>query len=68
MDYLQNLELQKDLKVKNWLLIWILNYSDGKNDLFDISIKSMMSVELLYKSAKKLMKKKLLRKETGEES
>jgi len=43
-------------------IAWLLNYSDGEHDLFDISLKSNIDVQLLYKSAEILCKKKLLQK------
>ena len=39
---------------------WVLNYSDGKNDLIDISIKSNINIDVLSKVANVLVLKSLL--------
>ena len=41
---------------------WLLSYSDGYNDIFSISKKSGLSVEILEKKAKECCGKKLLKK------
>ena len=43
-------------------ILWMLNFSDGMHSLEDISKKSRLSLELLKKSAKRLVEKKLLKK------
>ena len=43
-------------------IFWVLNFSDGIHSLEDISKKSGLSLELLKKSAKILVEKKLLKK------
>ena len=39
---------------------WILNYSDGQHDLFQISGKSRLSLDTIYKAAKMLEEQKLI--------
>ena len=43
-------------------IFWLLNFSDGMHSLQDISKKSDLSLELLKKSAKILVEKKILKK------
>lgn len=39
---------------------WLLNLSDGKNDLIDISLKSKIKIETLHKVSTKLLEKDLI--------
>ena len=48
--------------LKEMSIFWVLNFSDGTHSLEDISKKSELSLELLKKSAKILVEKKLLKK------
>ncbi len=43
-------------------IMWLLNYSDGKNDLTEISIKSKIKLNVLKKAVKVCLKNKLLLK------
>ena len=43
-------------------IMWLLNYSDGNNDVFEISKKSEVDLKTLRKAVKVCLKKKLLRK------
>ncbi len=51
---------QKGEEIDELAIFWVLNLSDGKNSLLDISIRSKMSFELIKKTADALIKKKLL--------
>ena len=48
--------------LKEMSIFWVLNFSDGIHSLEDISKKSELPLELLKKSAKILVEKKLLKK------
>ena len=48
--------------LKEMSIFWVLNFSDGMHSLEDISKKSELPLELLKKSAKILVEKKLLKK------
>ena len=39
---------------------WILNYSDGQHDLFDIAEKSSISIDALFRAASDLEEKRLI--------
>ena len=41
-------------------LLWILNYSDGSNDLVDIAIKSKLDYNLLLSASERLLEAKLI--------
>ena len=49
-----------DIKDIELAILWILNYSDGKNDLVDIAIKSKIDYSLLLSASHKLLEKKLI--------
>ena len=51
---------QKGGEIDELAVFWILNLSDGKNSLLDISIRSNMSFELIKKASDILVKKELL--------
>ena len=48
--------------LKEMSIFWVLNFSDGIHSLEDISKKSGLTLELLKKSTKRLVEKKLLKK------
>ncbi len=49
----------KDIELS---MLWILNYSDGENDLIDISIKSGIDLSFLNTAANLLEKHKIIKK------
>ena len=55
---------QKVLKDENLAMFWILNMSDGKNSLLEISTKSGISFEIIENVSKKMVENNLL-KEIG---
>lgn len=61
-DLYPTLGSQKDTAEFVNALMWILNLSDGKHDLIDISGKSKIPFELLVKASEKLEEKKLISK------
>lgn len=52
---------QSEAKDFQMALLWVLNQSDGKNSLLDISIKSMIEFYLILKAAKELERVNLLK-------
>ncbi len=52
---------EKERHLEELALWWLLNYSDGEHDLFDISELSSLSVELLNQIAARLVEASLLR-------
>ncbi|TLD40832.1 MAG: hypothetical protein JETT_2902 [Candidatus Jettenia ecosi] len=51
---------QKDKKLKELALLWVLNLSDGSNTLLDISDRSGIEFTLIHEAADMLMKHDLL--------
>ena len=52
-----------DAGLSEMAMLWVLNQSDGKNSLLDISERSGMRFEAIRKAADALEEHKLLRKE-----
>ena len=50
-----------NIKQKELAMLWILNYSDGENDLLDIAIKSKLNFKLIVETAQLLEKHNLLK-------
>ncbi len=50
-----------NIKEKELAMLWILNYSDGENDLLDIAIKSKLDFNLLVSTAQLLEEHNLLK-------
>ena len=51
---------EQDKKMSEMAMLWILNLSDGMHSLLDISEKSNMSFNLIYRIAKKLQTNNLI--------
>ena len=41
-------------------MLWVLNYSDGKNSLLDISLKANMDFSIIHEAAEVLVKVNLV--------
>ncbi len=50
-----------NIKEKELAMLWILNYSDGENDLLDIAIKSKIDFDILVQTSELLEQHNLLR-------
>lgn len=51
---------QKDKKLKELAMLWVLNLSDGSNTLLDISDRSGLEFTLIHEAADMLLKHDLL--------
>ena len=56
----RNLGGQKNKQDAELAMFWVMSFSDGQNDLIDISEKSKLSFELILETTKKLVSHKLL--------
>ena len=53
---------QKNQKLNETALLWVLNFSDGKNSLLDIAIRSNLDFKLIKIASESLLQKQLLKK------
>lgn len=56
---------QKDVKEKEFSMLWVLNLSDGRNTLLDISDKSGLRFDLIKDAAEALLACGLLKEDIG---
>jgi len=56
---------QKDGKLQELAMLWVLNFSDGKHSLLDIAERSGLEFAVLHTAAQRLLEHGLLRESSG---